>query len=514
MYRTPIVEPDENGVLVVKQSLYNQGTVIKKLVLLNKVGYDNKNNLVSFEPVNVVNEFILSHHLDDGKLESSQIAQGLAHYFQFIIEHQKIWDDSYDEDTYDPIYDEPRPSWDFFPKRKIERLTYKYRDVLKKLVLNPDDNTNKLARTTAKAYMLVVTKFYKYYLRKGKIFINPPFEHEVVTLSFQSGSTSMNAYYKKVIYSTDLRLKLGANQRNRGSALDQVRRDLKPMSDKQWLIAQEILTKSKRVVRHGKDENKMASLPIEFSLGFMICRYTGLRREEMASLHLEQIVKPRLTIKEGKEAYENEILRLNVGDGYGSLTKTKGLGNKPRSTIIPAKLMNEVYNYTQSDRYIKRLSKFNDYCKYHEEQGNFAMFQGDDAIDKNKKYLFITQTGVPLFTRSSDFTGRWIEVRNTVNHALELEFRTSASMHNLRATFAVDIFRRLLSSGVKPDVSLDYVTSLLGHEDRITTVEYLKIAQDAPMGDEIYEDVLVYLGVLDGFTEQIDNYIVKDIHDA
>lgn len=514
MYRTPIVESDKNGALVVKKRLYNQETIIKKVVLLNKVGYDNKHNLISFEPVNVVNEFILSHHLDDGKLESAQIAQGLAHYFQFIIEHQKAWDNNYDEDIYDSIYDEPRPSWDYFPKRRAERLTYKYRDVLKKLVLDPVDERNRLARTTATAYILIVTKFYKYYLRRGKIFKNPPFEHEVITLRFQSNETSMKAYHQKVVYSTDLRLRFSKPQRGGGNSSNNGRRDLKPMSDKQWLVAQEILTKSRRVVRHGKDETKMASLPIEFSLGFMICRYTGLRREEMASLHLEQIVKPRLIIKEGKEVYENEILRLNVGDGYGSLTKTKGRGNKTRSTIIPAKLMNEVYNYTQSDRYIKRLSKFNDYCKSQEEQGNFSMFQGDDAIDKNKKYLFITQTGVPLFTRSSDFTGRWIEVRNTINHTLELECRTAASMHNLRSTFAVDIFRRLLSNGVKPDDSLDYVTSLLGHEDRITTVEYLKIAQNAPMGDEIYEDVLIYLGVLDGFTEQINNYIVKDIHDA
>ncbi|WP_024599853.1 site-specific integrase [Pseudoalteromonas sp. TAE56] len=513
-YRTPIVVADEFGELTVKHSQYDRGVLIKKLVLLNEVGYDKNNKLVSFKPIDIVNEFILSHHLDDGKLESSQLAQGMAHYFQFIIEHQKKWDDDYDADVYDPIYDEPRPSWDYFPKRKVERLTYKYRDALKKLVIDPTNKENSLASTTAKAYISSVVRFYKYYLRKGLKFNNPPFSHEIITLNLQSSSTSMNSFHQKVIHTTDLRLSFSKPQVSSGMALENCRRDLRPMSDKQWMVAQNILTKSKRVIRFGQDENKTASLPIEFSLGFMICRYTGLRREEMASLHLGQIIKPKKVIKEGEEVYENDILRLSVGDGYGSLTKTKGKGNKPRKTIIPARLMEEIYNYTQSERYFKRLNKFNDFCRVQVEKGNTSIFEGDDAIDKTKEYLFITQTGVPLFTRPSDFTGRWIEVRNTINNMLDLEHKTLASIHNLRSTFAVDIFRRLLRNHVKPDISLDYVASLLGHEDRQTTMEYLKIAQNAPTGDEIYEDVLTYLGVLNGFTEQINIKLDGNINGA
>ncbi|WP_434938106.1 tyrosine-type recombinase/integrase [Shewanella sp. HL-SH8] len=514
VYKVPIVEGDENGELVVKHSLYDKGVVIKKLVLLNEVGYDNKNILVSFKPVDVANEFILAHHLDDGKLESSQLAQGLAHYFQFIIQHQVIWDSEYDEDLFDPIYDEPRPTWDYFPKRKAHRLTYKYRDALKKLVLFPAEEKNRLARTTAKAYISAVTRFYKYYLRKGKLFNNPPFSHESITLKLQSSAASMKAFHQKVIHTTDIRLSFSRSQRSNGTSLENCRRDLKPMSDKQWMVAQNILTKSRRIIRFGQDKNKSASLPIEFSLGFMICRYTGLRREEMASLHLGQIIKPKKVIKEGEEVYENDILRLSVGDGYGSLTKTKGKGNKPRKTIIPARLMEDIYNYTQSERYLKRLNKFNDFCKTQEQIGNTSIFEGDDSIDKNKKYLFISQTGVPLFTRSSDFTGRWIEVRNTINNMLDLEYKTLASIHNLRSTFAVDIFRRLLRNDVKPDIALDYVASLLGHEDRQTTMVYLKIAQNAPTGDEIYEDVLSYLGILDGFTDQINIKLDRELNGA
>lgn len=513
LYKTPVIS-EENGEFKTRYRPHNKGVAIKKLVLLNKVGYDSKQNIVSFKPINIVNEFIISHHLDEGRLESSQIAQGLAHYFQFIIAHQKQWDDDYNQDTYSPIYDEPRPNWDLFPKRKSERLTYKYHSALKKLAIAPINEKNRLAQSTAKAYMQAVIRFYKYHLRKGKKFTNPPFEHEVITLNFKSNNTTMKAFHQKAIYTTDLRLKFGKSQRSRGTALDECRRDLKPMNNKQWKAAQSILVKSRRIIRYGKDTEKLASLPLEFSLGFMICRYTGLRREEMASLHLGQIIKPKKIIKDGNEVYESEILSFNVGDGYGSLTKTKGRGNKPRKTIIPASLMEEIYNYTQSERYLKRLIKFNEYCKDQEKKDNLAVFLGDDAIDKNKKYLFITQTGVPLFTRPNDFTGRWAEVRNTINQVLGLEYKTTASIHNLRSTFAVDIFKILLNNDIKPEISLDYVSSLLGHEDRKTTIEYLKIAQDAPMADEIYEDVLDYLGILNIFADQANTELKADTHDS
>ena len=106
------------------------------------------------------------------------------------------------------------------------------------------------------------------------------------------------------------------------------------------------------------------------------------------------------------------MLRIGIGGQYGSLTKTKGAGNKSRQTVIPSVLMNQLYEYTQSGRYKKRLAKFKAYCVKQIELGNEAIFEGDDAINPDKKYLFISLNGVPLVSRPSDFTGRWVEVRN------------------------------------------------------------------------------------------------------
>ncbi|PKS77762.1 integrase, partial [Klebsiella pneumoniae] len=78
-------------------------------------------------------------------------------------------------------------------------------------------------------------------------------------------------------------------------------------------------------------EEKLVSLPEEYCLLLRVYRYTGLRKEEGVSLHLGQVVRPDM---------KTAVLRLGVGDQYGSLTKdpSGGYNNKSRRTIIPSSL--------------------------------------------------------------------------------------------------------------------------------------------------------------------------------
>lgn len=499
-YRKPLVVVDDNGELSVEYSKHNP-THIKKIVLLYLVGKDQKDSIVSDEPLEHVNRFILSHHIDDVKEESEQYSKGLIHFFSFLITMQENWDANYDEDLYDELIDLPRPTWDNFPVRKSDRITYQYRKALKNAVLNEKNQDKKLARTTASAYMGAVIKFYKFHLRCGYPFPNPPFEHEIITLNFEASGTSMKGYMSKEVHTTDLRLNFPRSKKNEGGALPSARRDLKPLTNSEWKEVEDILINTRRVVKNIGGELKSARIPIEFCLLFLTIRYTGMRKEEASSLHKGQIVRPDLSKPNS---------RIGIGSQYGSLTKTKDGGNKSRRTIIKNTIMQMLYEYTRSDRYKKRLAKFKELCETKRENKEDAFFDTVDGIDQHKDYLFISQSGKPLFTKLTEINTRWNEVRATVEN--KTGKKVAGTVHNLRPTFGVSLFRSLLRV-MTPDKAVALVSECYGHEEESTTLLYLTIAQDEPTGDEIYEDVLEYLEVFDDPDELDAQLTEKDTID-
>jgi integrase len=88
------------------------------------------------------------------------------------------------------------------------------------------------------------------------------------------------------------------------------------------------------------------------------------------------------------------------------------------------------------------------------------------------------------------------------------EFR--GTIHNLRPTFAVGILRSLLKRGMPTDKAIAIVSDLLGHEYIATTLLYLTIAQDAPTGDEVWEDALDFSGVFDGLGDMEEDLARKE----
>ncbi|MFW1429726.1 site-specific integrase [Vibrio parahaemolyticus] len=510
-YRKTLVFIDDNGEPQFSYSGDKETHVhIKKVIFLSKVGYEKvvvgkdddgnpiteKGKLLSYEPLDYVNQYILSKHIEDDKEESQQASKALTHYLSFILDAQAVWDRKYNNDDYDPFTDPPRPAWDKFGVRKNLRATYMYHASVKKGAL---DGTG-LARTTASAYMREVVGFYKHHIRNGMEFNNPPFEFEIFSIDIENSGTHMKARRLKQVQSTDLRLNFQKSKRNNGGSLPNARRDLKPLTNTEWKEVKKILTTTKRVIKNVKREEKWVSLPEEFCLLFRIYRYTGLRKEEGASLHLGQIIRPDMT---------KTMLRLGVGDQYGSLAKDPkgGYHNKSRRTIITSSLMLDLYNYSQSPRYKKRLEKFKERCKAERDAGNAAYFDGVDGVDENKKYLFISNSGIPFFKKLEEINTRWNEIRKTAG--MNLLNDIDAVVHNIRSTFAVSIFRMLLKK-MTSDKALSIVSEFLGHEDIATTLLYLQIAEDQPTGDEIWEDILDYLGV---FQEMADEGELDDLHD-
>ncbi|MEZ8103429.1 tyrosine-type recombinase/integrase [Vibrio bivalvicida] len=511
-YRKPSVFIDENGEPQYDYSLNKDNhTHIKKVIFLSLVGYEKvkkldendkpikdeqgnpmfvKGSLVSYEPMDYVNEFILAKHVVDDKEDAQQASKALANFFRFVLDAQTKWDDKYDNEDFDPLIDPPRPAWDSFSPRKNLRVTTMYRNAVQKTTL---DGTG-LAKTTAMSYVRSMIDFYKYHLRQGMRFNHPPFEFETCLIDIENSGTSMNAYKRKEVQTTDLRLSFAKSKKNDGGKLPNARRELKPLNKSEWKEIKNILVQTRRVLKNVKGEEKLVSLPEEYCLLFRLLRYTGLRKEEGASLHLGQVICPDV---------KDVMLRLGVGDQYGSLTKdpTGSYSNKSRRTIIPSSLMLELYEYSHSKRYQKRFEKFRKRCLTEREVGNDAYFDGVDGVDESKQYLFISNSGVPFFKKLEEINTRWNEVRKTAG--VNLVNDIDAVVHNLRATFAVSIFRALLKK-MNADDALARVSALLGHEDLSTTLLYLNIAQEHPTGDEIWEDVLDYLCVFDEENE-LDN---------
>ncbi|MCG9650345.1 site-specific integrase [Vibrio brasiliensis] len=484
-YKTPFAFVDESQSLSVAYSRnVDSHTYVKKVTFLNMVGRNEVGEIVSYEPMHYVNLFILSKHIEEDKEDSNQLSKGLLHYFDFILRIQKEWDARYLED-YDPILDPPRPSWINFAQRKHQRSTYMYHKALKQSVVSKSG----LAKSTAEAYMRAVVNFYKFHIRNGVIFDNPPFEFEIVKLHLEGGESSMKSHFSKDVHTTDLRLNFPKSKVNRGGKAPLSRRDLRPISNYHWRETEVILTETKRVRKNVKGTKKSVSLAIEYCLFFLLLRFSGLRKEEGSSLHLGQIVKPDLS---------KPMLRLGVGAEYGSLTKGVAGENKTRRTIVPSTIMQSLYEYSLSKRYKRRLEKFRRLCQQKIEEGDEAFFSSIDGVDPDKQYLFLSQNGLPFFLKLTELNNRWNEIRDTVNHNLDTQME--GTIHNLRSTFAVALFRMLLK--VKDaESALAIVSECLGHEDLSTTLLYLQIAEDTPTGDEIWEDILDYLHVFKDLDE-------------
>ncbi|MBO0216900.1 site-specific integrase, partial [Vibrio sp. Vb2880] len=91
---------------------------------------------------------------------------------------------------YEPLIDPPRPAWNKFDVRKSLRVTTMYRNAIKRTTLDGSG----LAKTTAMSYMRSMVDFYKYHLRHGMTFNNPPFEFETYSISIENSGGHMKSH--------------------------------------------------------------------------------------------------------------------------------------------------------------------------------------------------------------------------------------------------------------------------------------------------------------------------------
>lgn len=356
-------------------------------------------------------------------------AQALLHYFTFI------------EDI--------GIAWDTMPAALRKRPTYGFKKHLREAYKNGD-----IARSTANSYMGVVIKFYKFYLARNHPFEHPPFKYEIVKVN-TSGS---HEYMRKTLIhvdTTDLRLKLPNDTSYYGLS-----RKLLPMNHQEWRVAKKYYKELQTGVSNRSNNTKSIALSQEFQIAIELSRYCGLRRSEIISLRVNAIYKPSSEQLRKKYLINADGLALDPRAGVATKNGTV------RIAEIPSELMQQLYDYTNSARYIQRRK----------------LYEESHPEDKHSPPLLLNQLGKPYSSKSID--ARWGELRNAIRSELP---NFSHKFHNLRSTYAVERLKELLNSGIKEGKALDYLQSVMGHKSRATLLGYLKLSEEVVTANEIHE---------------------------
>ncbi len=356
-------------------------------------------------------------------------AQALLHYFTFL--------------------NDIGMAWDTMPTALRKRPTYGFKKHLREAYKNGD-----IARSTANSYMGVVIKFYKFYLARNHPFEHPPFKYEIVKVN-TSGS---HEYMRKTLIhvdTTDLRLKLPNDTSYYGLS-----RKLIPMNHQEWRLAEKYYKELQTGVSNRSNNTKSVALSQEFQIATELSRYCGLRRSEIISLRVNAIYKPNS--EQLKKKYLINADGLNLDPRRGVATKNGTV----RIAEIPTELMQLIYDYTNSARYIQRKK----------------LYEESNPEDKYGPPLLLNQLGKPYSPKSID--ARWGELRNAIRSELP---NFSHKFHNLRSTYAVERLKELLNSGIKEGKALDYLQSVMGHKSRATLLGYLKLSEEVVTANEIHE---------------------------
>jgi hypothetical protein len=433
-YRTPVASYDANGEVQVRYA-DEKPHLIPSITVLFKVQMDDDGNVVEATGIDVANSYLMHLVVNREHQCISAQSRALVHFFHFLNEQGMKWDE--------------------MPIRQNRRPTYRFKGHLESLFHSKDPNS-KLRGSTVQSYMRCVVNFYRYHIARRHPFDNPPFEHEIITVSTQVEASSMQSVRSRHVHTTDLRIKAAKSEEKKG-----IPNRLIALSKFEWAELDAVLRKERRIIRIDNRREVVGSLAVEFTWMFLLMRWSGLRREEAASFPASLVIKP--TQEQIKSAY----ITFDVGKFCGMDTKF----DKVREIEVPSYLMRNLHNYVTSKRCIHRRNLF-------EEQ-----HPSEDLP------LFLNNKGEKFAL--STLNARWVEIRRMMVKRLGRKF--NHKIHNLRPTYAVSRLNSLLDAGVDQSDALAFIGVHLGHEGLATTLHYLKQVQEKASGHEKAEHVYGYL---------------------
>ena len=440
-YNTLASSVDENGELQVIEA-GTEDILIEKSMFLYWCRKDLETNEYLVLGVDEVNTFLMDLLVNKSLKDISIYSRGLIHYFSQLVIWQCDWDEMH------PI-ESKRPTYRF--KRYLENL---YRS---------SDKDEHISKSTAKAYMRAVVSFYKYYLNKGTRFEFPPFEFEYLSINVGADGSNMHGGRKVVVESTDLRLNIPKE------SAGITPKKLQSLTEFQWECLDQLLRTDKEVLafRHGRYE--LCSLPVEFTLIFMLMRHCGLRREEALSFN-------ETVLQEAHSKSEKEYVTIEIGPKQGIDTKN----SKAREIELPVPLVAQLHKYSLTNRYIKRRDKY----------------LAENAESQHTP-IFLNIRGKKI--SKGTINARWCEIRNLIKHKLGGDFEHKP--HNLRATYAVKRLFSLLDAGMPQSKALTHIQSMLGHDDIETTFHYLRQVEGHKSPEELAEIAIDHLFEVSGMED-------------
>lgn len=328
-----------------------------------------------------------------------------------------------------------------FPKLNQLRITYRYRQNLTERIAK-----NEIHPSTASQRINRVVNFYESCIENNFLdissFENKPYELIMKTINLNG---RFNINYQHKIKSSNLAIRVAQANDSSYDIKDGGR--LKPLSYKDQNILIEYLSKS---------TNR------ELELFCKLALFTGARIQTIGTLCVKNI----------KDLKLNNKKELRVGLGTNIDTK--------KNTIyyleIPDWLIEEIYNYVCSESWNTRAIR---------------SFYG--ISDEN--YIFLTKNGSPFYTSKKqineikniafyeNITKKYVIYRGrsitknikdliSIIRKMHKDF-SDFSLHDLRATFGVNLVIYYRDKGYTIDQCIDFIRRRMGHISEKTTMHYL-----------------------------------------
>jgi hypothetical protein len=350
-----------------------------------------------------------------------------------------------DLSAYRQYLEEEKVDFKLFPRRKLQRPTYRYRGALKHQIA-----AREIAARTAQRKMGSIIQFYRWLIHEDMLTPEyPPWSETDVLIQFKN-STGFSL--SKQIKTTNLRIHT-PKQKDPYSGQINDMGQLRPL----------LHTEQKALLETLIDLGNYQMMLIH-----LLALFTGARIQTVLTLRLRHV---RLELPD-----DLAEIRFPVGPGTGVDSKN----DKLVSIFIPRWLYEKLRIYSYSNDAKKRRDRSSDISE--------------------DQYLFISNRGVPLYTSKADqikfdpdSNSRYLNtgqnVRQFISRRVILIMREKLKnptfrykFHDLRATYGMNLTEHQLNLVEGGKITLqqarEFVKARMGHQRHETTDLYLNHKQN------------------------------------